>query len=293
MRLLVGIAEMGIGGAEAVVEELAIDRRSRGDDVAVASAGGFRADRLAVRGVELVSAPMRGQRPTDLVGAVRTIRRDMRRARPDLVHVHNVKAAAVLRAASLPRRLPTLVTLHGVADGNYASAARVLRRCSDRLVAVSSDVADRVVAAGYPRERTVVIENAITAPPAHDRAEARARLGLPLDVPVAVCVARLVDQKRHDLLVDAWRTMPPDCVLLVVGDGPNRERIAATGSWLPPTSASFPPTGRACRSAFSRRWLPAFPWSHQQWAGLSRPFRKQPNSLRPDPPRRWPTGCGG
>ena len=53
------------------------------------------------------------------------------------------------------------------------------------------------------------------------------------DVPVALCAARLVDQKRQDLLLEAWRLVPEPAVLLLAGDGPNRARleaqIAATG----------------------------------------------------------------
>jgi glycosyltransferase involved in cell wall biosynthesis len=42
---------------------------------------------------------------------------------------------------------------------------------------------------------------------------------------VALCAARLVDQKRHDVLLRAWARLPVQCVLLVAGDGPNRQAI--------------------------------------------------------------------
>jgi glycosyltransferase involved in cell wall biosynthesis len=226
MRVFVGIAEMGIGGAEAVAEELAAHRIRTGDEVTIASAGGFRADQLAAQGVRAVLAPMQTREPAALMRAIRAVRRELTGRPPDLTHVHNVKAAAVVRAAAARRPAPVLATLHGVPDAEYRTAARLLRACSDRLVAVSADVAERVVAAGYPGARTVVIENAIRTPAAHDRGAARDRLGIAPDVPVAVCVARLVDQKRHDLLVSAWRSVPTDALLLVAGDGANRERIA-------------------------------------------------------------------
>jgi glycosyltransferase involved in cell wall biosynthesis/predicted O-methyltransferase YrrM len=226
MRQLVVIAEMGVGGAEAVVESLAHDAVARGDEVAVASAGGFRADRLAAEGVRIVTVPLGGRRPADLVKAARALRRELTGHRPDVMHVHNVKAAAIVAAARFGlRRVPTIVTLHGVPDGDYAAAARVLRRAADRVVAVSADVRDRLTAAGYPVTRIDVIENAIQPLTLDDRIAARARLELAPDVPVAVCLARLVDQKRHDLLVTAWRAVPGDAVLLIAGDGPNRARI--------------------------------------------------------------------
>jgi glycosyltransferase involved in cell wall biosynthesis/predicted O-methyltransferase YrrM len=234
MRLLVVIAEMGVGGAEAVVETLAQDAVARGDTVAVASAGGFRADRLAASGVRRVLVRLGGRRPGDLLSATWALRRELSRERPDLVHVHNVKAAAVIHAARAGmRRVPVMVTLHGVPDGDYAATARVLRRAADRVVAVSADVRDRLVAAGHPSSRVDVIENAVQPVELIDRSAARARLDLAPTVPVAVCLARLVDQKRHDLLVTAWRSVPGDAVLLIAGDGPNRDRITEQASGDP------------------------------------------------------------
>ncbi len=227
MRVLFAIAEMGVGGAEAVVESLATGLLADGHGVAVASAGGFRADRLAGLGAREVPAPMQGRHRADLARSVRALRRELRAQRPDVVHVHNVKAAAVVLVAGLGRRPPTLVTLHGVPDDEYRPAARILRRAADRLVAVSAHVGERIVAEGFPSARVRVIENAVPAPATHDRATARAELDVPVSAPLAVCLARLVDQKRHDLLIEAWRDLPADAVLLVAGDGPNRAAIAA------------------------------------------------------------------
>lgn len=228
MRQLVVIAEMGVGGAEAVVEALARDAIEHGHEVAVASAGGFRADRLAAVGVRTVRVPLAGRRPASLARSIRALRRELRRHPPDLVHVHNVKAAAVMRAAGLrAHRVPVVATLHGIPDGDYAAAARVLRRTATEVVAVSADVHERLVGAGYPRDRARIVNNAVHPLRRHDRAAARAQLRLAPDVPVAVCLARLVDQKRHDLLVAAWRKVPGHAVLLLVGDGPNRAKLTA------------------------------------------------------------------
>jgi len=47
------------------------------------------------------------------------------------------------------------------------------------------------------------------------------------DVQVAVCVARLMPPKRHDLLIEAWRQAPSGAVLLIAGDGNHRADVAA------------------------------------------------------------------
>ncbi|MHB8900179.1 MAG: glycosyltransferase [Thermoguttaceae bacterium] len=68
-----------------------------------------------------------------------------------------------------------------------------------------------------------------------DRAAMRARLDLPTDVPVAGIVAALRPEKQHVLLIDALARVVrslPGAILLVVGDGVEREKIAARVSAL-------------------------------------------------------------
>ncbi|HEX7107348.1 MAG TPA: glycosyltransferase family 4 protein, partial [Acidothermaceae bacterium] len=233
MHVMFTVAEMGSGGAEAVVSTLARDVAARGARVTVASSGGWRAAELDGQGARLVSVPLRGRRPLDLARAAIALRRERIRASVSLLHAHNVKAAVVSAAGwpnAFPRggqRVPLVVTLHGVPTGRYRDAARILNRCADHVVAVSTEVAERVVTAGFPSSRTQVIENAVVAPEAHDRIDARRRLGIACDARVVVCVARLAPQKRHDLLVAAWQQMPADAVLLIVGEGVTRPAVDA------------------------------------------------------------------
>lgn len=59
--------------------------------------------------------------------------------------------------------------------------------------------------------------------------DVRRRLGIPPAAPVVVCTARMVKRKGQDTLVRAWPTVRrsiPDALLLLVGDGPNRSRVA-------------------------------------------------------------------
>ncbi|WKN47250.1 glycosyltransferase [Nocardioides sp. Arc9.136] len=236
MRTLMVIAEMGSGGAEAVVADLALDRLGRGDEVAVASDCGWRTGDLAVRGARLVPLPLRSPSAPALARSGARLRRHLRDRPADLLHTHNVRAtlAAHLAVHAARRSTPPVVaTVHGLAGPDYARAVRVLDRCADVVVAVSEHVADRLRDAGLPDARLRVVENAAPLPRPPARAAARAALGLPADVPVAVCVARLVAPKRHDLVVDAWGNLPGAPVLLLAGDGPGRadlvRRAASAG----------------------------------------------------------------
>jgi len=220
MRILHAISEMGSGGAEAVVQELALGQREAGHDVAVLSSGGHRERLLERAGVRLVSAPLQVRSVSGTAGGLAAASA-ARTPRPDVVHGHNVRATAVAHLAvrRLRRAPPLVATFHGVAEQDYPSAVRWLDRCADEVVTVSDVVADRLVAAGLQR-RPYVVHNAVTTPPAFDRREVREDLGLPQDVPVALCVARVAEQKRHDVLVAAWDLLDEDAVLVCVGAGP-------------------------------------------------------------------------
>lgn len=60
-------------------------------------------------------------------------------------------------------------------------------------------------------------------------AEVRERLGISPETPVVVCIARMVKRKGQDTLVHAWPEVlkeVPEARLLLVGDGPNKRRVA-------------------------------------------------------------------
>jgi glycosyltransferase involved in cell wall biosynthesis len=226
MRILMVVPEMGAGGAERLVADLGTHLLDEGHEVVVATSGGWRADLLGATGADVWPVPLRGRRPPDLAGSALRLRHLLRTSRFDVVHAHNVKAAAVAAVAgSFSRRPPLLVTLHGVPDASYRPTARILARCADEVVAVSETVLNRVVEAGLPPARVRVIENAVVPVARHPRNEARRRLELDETTPVVLCVARFVPQKRHDLLLAAWRRIAPPGVLLLAGDGPTRPLV--------------------------------------------------------------------
>jgi glycosyltransferase involved in cell wall biosynthesis len=231
MKVLQVIAELGSGGAEAVVETLALRLLDAGDTVAVASAGGRREAALAAAGARVVRLPLAQRSAAGAARASLALARQIRTAPPDLVHAHNVGAAVIAYfGARWPQRPPLVVTFHGVADDDYPRSARLLARTADVVVAVSAATADRLVEAGVPRDRLRVVENAITPLPVRDRHEARRTLGIDDGVPVALCLARLVPQKRHDVLLDAWSSVPG--VLLLAGTGPLADDVARAASPL-------------------------------------------------------------
>ncbi|WP_028642307.1 glycosyltransferase [Nocardioides sp. URHA0020] len=235
MRALTVIAEMGSGGAETVVADLAGHLVATGQEACVASSGGWRVEALEAAGVATLAVPLRASGPASLGCAVARLRRETAARPVDLVHAHNVRASVAAHLgtrAGRRSRPPLVTTVHGLADGDYTRAARVLG-VSDVVVAVSDDVAERLVVGGLDPARLRVVANAVPAPVAEPdlRDEVRGELGLASAAPVVLCVARLATPKRIDLLLDAWADVP-DATLLVAGDGPDREALVRRAATL-------------------------------------------------------------
>jgi glycosyltransferase involved in cell wall biosynthesis len=104
----------------------------------------------------------------------------------------------------------------------------------DRLVGNSPGVVDFYRDLGVPAEKLVCIPNGVEVPPLTltDDQGARAgmlkELGLPADAYVAGYIGRLARQKRlEDLIwsVETLRQIRPTLHLVIVGDGPERERL--------------------------------------------------------------------
>jgi glycosyltransferase involved in cell wall biosynthesis len=171
-----------------------------------------------------------------LAREVTTLGRLVRQAAPDLVHLHAAKAGLAGRLV-VRGRIPTVYQPHAwsfeAAEGPLRVA--VIRwerfagaRWTDRVLCVSEDERRRGEKAGIGAQ-TVVIPNGVDlarhAP--RDSAESRRQLGLP-DGPLVVCVARLARQKGVDVLLDAWpRVHAPGARLVIVGDGPEGEKLRA------------------------------------------------------------------
>jgi glycosyltransferase involved in cell wall biosynthesis len=232
MRILQVIASMGIGGAETLVRDMSAGFMAEGDQILVASSGGVREESLRKIGVETARIPLVGRRPLAVLKAGLQLRKAIRSFDPDVVLSHNVGSTLVSRIGLLAAgsRVPLVTTFHGVAQEDYRSTARVYSACRATVVVVAQAIGDRLVREGLNAARLRQIPNAVSRPAHHDRAQARAKLELPQDAFVALCAARLVPQKRHDVLLEAWKLMPSSSILSLAGDGelrPEIEKLAA------------------------------------------------------------------
>jgi glycosyltransferase involved in cell wall biosynthesis len=161
----------------------------------------------------------------------------LRRFRPDLVLVGGWNQPAFWQAAAWARaaRRPLVVWVESTARDERSGAAplelakRAILRAAAGFVVPGRAAAEYLVALGARPEQIVVAPNAADPSLFADapaREAARAELGL--DGCVFLCVSRLSPEKGVDVLVRAFDGVPGELVL--VGDGPDRDRVASLAS---------------------------------------------------------------
>jgi glycosyltransferase involved in cell wall biosynthesis len=179
--------------------------------------------------------------------AVFQLRDLIRSYRPHIVHTHTAKAGTVGRTAAAIARVPeppiVVHTFHGHVLRGYFGAAqtavfrgieRSLARRTDRLVAVSPEVRDDLIAQRIaPPEKFEVIRLGLdldrrATPDRSEAAAMRARLGV-LDSSLLIAwLGRMTEIKRVDDLLTAFamlRDRGVDAHLALAGDGPLRLQL--------------------------------------------------------------------
>jgi glycosyltransferase involved in cell wall biosynthesis len=204
----------------------------------------FVADEL---GVEVLPIPQlhRDISPFYDTESVTSVVRLIRSLRPHILHTHTAKAGAIGRVAALAAReaRPPIVvhTFHGHVLRGYFGPARTaafrtierqLARSTTRLVAVSPEVRDDLVALGVaaPERFSVIrlgipLDARVTGVP-EDRGRLRRLFGVPDDRFVVGWIGRMTAIKRIEDVLLAFRDLRArgvDAALCLVGDGPDRE----------------------------------------------------------------------
>jgi glycosyltransferase involved in cell wall biosynthesis len=159
------------------------------------------------------------------------------------VHTHQI--GALFYAGPAARRVGVPAVVHTEHGKHYDRRrnrwlGRLAGRHASRFFCVSEDIAGAVeVCRIVPRRKLHVVCNGIDTDRFRDHGEGatvRAALGIPPGAPVIGTVGRLVEIKRQDLLIAAFRRVRDrvaDAHLLLVCDGPwmgrLREQVAGLG----------------------------------------------------------------
>jgi glycosyltransferase involved in cell wall biosynthesis len=162
--------------------------------------------------------------------------RHIRALQPDIVHTWLFAANAYGRQAAASSGVKHIVAGERCVDPWKSSwqltVDRALARRTERIVANSTGVQEFYVSRGLPAEKFVVIPNGIApfaVPQPATREQLLCELGLAANARLIGAVGRLWPQKRvKDLIwaADLLKSTRDDTYLLIIGDGPQRWRLA-------------------------------------------------------------------
>ncbi|MFI4875530.1 MAG: glycosyltransferase [Blastopirellula sp. JB062] len=233
-RLLLIIPTLDRGGAEKQLTLLAAGLpRDRFDvHVCLLTRSGPHAETLRAHDVPIHEIHKR--RKLDPLAYLR-LKKEIKRLRPDIVHTWIFAANAYGRAAASAAKVPHLICGERCVDpwkqGYELAIDRYLDRKTDKIAVNSSGIQEFYVGKGRAAEKFVVIPNGIDSTPPQaslSRERLLRQLNLSYDARLLVAVGRLWPQKRlKDLIwaVDILGRIRQDVHLLVVGDGPQRDRL--------------------------------------------------------------------
>jgi glycosyltransferase involved in cell wall biosynthesis len=233
MRILQVITDRDRRGAQVFAVSLEAALRPLGHQVAtVALAPGTREARLDV---EVLGEHARG------VSTLRALRRQMGDA--DITVAHGSSTLLACALAGIGRGRPFVY--RQISNSRYWAPTwwRRLRvatylRTPRRVVALSNTAAgDLIEYLHVPASRIDVVANgvargALLPATAEARTAARTALGLPPDAFVVLCIGALTPEKATHVAVEA--TASAECHLVIVGGGPDRERIEALAATAAP-----------------------------------------------------------
>lgn len=243
LRVVQVITSLPTGGAERQLE-LLVGRTHEHTTTIALYEGGPVADSMRAAGHQVDVLGMRGWRR--VVAPVR-LARQLRRLRPDVVHVHLLAAQLWGIPAARLARVPVVVssehslmrdTIEGRPHTRWLRGVyRLLERLTTRTVAVSATTAERLRDWGVPASKIAVSDNgidfgALELDPA-GRAALRHELGLAPDTTVIGAVGRLDPVKRIDLVLHACAPLLRDgAALIVAGSGGLRPELEALAARL-------------------------------------------------------------
>jgi glycosyltransferase involved in cell wall biosynthesis len=240
MRILLFLNTVNFAGTERHVVELGSSLLRLGIDVAIACAK--RAQFAAVaEGAGTPMVHLSRAKPIDVPAIVR-LARFLRGNERAVVHCHNGQTALQATIAkALAGRGCVVLTQHFL-QPTYASRQGAKKKLSDALhrwvdrridhtLAISDAVRRAVRERGEAEEERVTrVHNGISVSPASASSQAETREGVAVapNVPLIVCAARLEEEKRIEVLIDAMHVLlktQPTAQCIVAGQGDKQEQL--------------------------------------------------------------------
>ena len=194
-------------------------------------------ENIAQAGVQVWPLPIRGYK--DLSAPLR-LARLLKEIQPDVLHTHMPHAdlfgpiaGRLARGHHGPLILSTRHNDDAFRSSRwYSASAFLFMRMVDHLIAISDAVKKNVYLCDrLPESKVTTIHYGFASQNflSHRRPkEVRLECGVQEEAPLAGIVARLAEQKNHQMLLAAWQQVIsrlPEARLLIVGDGPLRSEL--------------------------------------------------------------------
>lgn len=214
MKILVVLRSVSIGGAEKHALMLMLGLRRMGHDVFFAGPlHGWLGQQMLIAGIPCLDLPLRGT--YDVVSLWR-LSRYAKKINADIIHSHLTRSAFYAGWSSRITGIPNVATAHSDNAGKHFHHAK-------KIIAVAETVQRFLIKRGYSERRIVVVHNGI--PDIADqqaqsqRDGTRNKLGIGINEPCLLMVARFVTAKGHDTLLRALsRIRHRPWKLLLAGD---------------------------------------------------------------------------
>ena len=239
LAILHVLAPADVGGLETVVRTLATGHSAMGHSVEIAAVLDVASNpfveeaRDAGLTVHVIDSP-----PRSFLPERRGIRALLARRSTDVMHSHGYRSDILDIGVARGMRVPSVTTLHGFSATDRKARAyewiqmRAARRAS-AIVAVSTNVADKLIRSGARPESVHMIRNAIaSASSSTDAPAARDRLELGAGLQIG-WIGRLSSEKGPDVMLEAMAQLADlDVTLSFIGDGPDRTALTQRAEQL-------------------------------------------------------------
>jgi len=248
MKILFLAKGLNIGGIETNLVLLARELGARGHEVVVASSGGRLLEDVLATGASHVPLRMEPRDPRAVLDDVRTLRRTIAAAPPDIIHVFSHASAVLLWMALrfppsrrfLPSALPVVSSVMGLhrwpEESMWLVRARVYLTSlgARRFIVIAPAIGD--IVRRLPIRRSRVVERSVVGLTLPDRSQlegdvagaVRTELGVGPGESVIMTIGGLEPRKSHELFLQAAAQVladRQDVRFFVVGEGSLRSRL--------------------------------------------------------------------
>jgi glycosyltransferase involved in cell wall biosynthesis len=215
-----------IGGSLRVVEGLVREQRKAGIDAWLLFLYGPSSTVSAEFAPNIVCLKLGSSKQA--LSGIRLLGKALKRIAPDIIHSHD----GILwpRFVYCMTKIPVVTHAHLPPSNTSGIKNRLgwplIKRSSDAVIGISGHTMDAWISAGYPSHQIFLIPNGVDfsrfpGSDAREKAAMRSRLNLPAEGRIMLWVGRLHrEMKGTDRVEKVAKHLPPDVVLVVVGNGP-------------------------------------------------------------------------